>query len=217
MKRSNCTEQIFGLDWSRLWKLVLMVSMVSIVSVLVSLGLNGLGLSFNCLSLDFICSLNFVADWKWSWIWSFMQENCLANWQNVLTLKFEEFLWTGWMYILNVIIWLVFFGDARPTLLMKSLANWGVSPKWDFCPLVSVLRFRVSTAGLLTILPLLICTTNCSVTQRRPNVQLRMSADVILYRYNRFQICDSLLGTPNKNLILRFFAKNHCFYHTKCS
>ena len=48
--------------WSRLWKLVLMVLMVSIVSVLVSHGLDGLGLSLDCLGLDFIHGLDFVAD-----------------------------------------------------------------------------------------------------------------------------------------------------------
>ena len=59
MKQSNCTAQIFGLGWSQLWKLV---SMVSIVSVLFSLGLDGLGLSLVCLGLGFIHGLDFVAD-----------------------------------------------------------------------------------------------------------------------------------------------------------
>ena len=62
MKRSNCIVQIFGLDWSRLWKLVSMVLMVSLVLVLISLGLDGLGLSLDCLGLDFIYGLDFVAN-----------------------------------------------------------------------------------------------------------------------------------------------------------
>ena len=39
-----------------------MVSMVSIVSVSVSLGLDGLGLGLDCLGLDFINGLDFGAN-----------------------------------------------------------------------------------------------------------------------------------------------------------